>query len=245
MTRLDIDRADIQAIARTGFAPLSGATYLLFRVIDASSARRWLGGLTPTSVADLGPEGMRTRVAEATQVAITAAGLRALGLEEAIVQRFGPEFVEGMAGNQNRSQRLGDVGANAPGNWSWGAGEREPHVLLMLFSGPQRIASFQAEAQEAAERSGLALVDALPTSDMGGVEPFGFADGVSQPSFDWDRARTPGAKADRAYTNSSGARRNSARLLQRVRISGRVAEGRGQRAQRRFSASRGRRHGRS
>ena len=36
---------------------------------------------------------------------------------------------------------------------------------------------------------------------MGDVEPFGFADGISQPTFDWDRARTPGTKADRTFTN--------------------------------------------
>ena len=36
---------------------------------------------------------------------------------------------------------------------------------------------------------------------MGDIEPFGFADGVSQPTFDWDVARTPGTKADRDYTN--------------------------------------------
>ena len=106
-----------------------------------------------------------------------------------------------MTGSPNRSQRLGDVGANAPEKWSWGVGEREPHILLMLFSGPERIAELEAEATAAAEQGGLALADALHTSDMGGVEPFGFADGVSQPTFDWDRARRPGTKADRAYTN--------------------------------------------
>ena len=107
-----------------------------------------------------------------------------------------------MAGNPNRSQRLGDIGANAPGNWSWGVGDREPHVLLMLFSatGAHRRPPGRG-AGVAAERSGLALIEELRTTDMGGVEPFGFADGVSQPTFDWDRARTPGTKADRAYTN--------------------------------------------
>src|SRR4051794_9199727 len=48
---------------------------------------------------------------------------------------------------------------------------------------------------------GLSKIDVLPTSDMGGLEPFGFVDGGSQPSFDWDRPHTPGTKADRDYTN--------------------------------------------
>ena len=113
----------------------------------------------------------------------------------------GPEFVEGLAGSANRSQRLGDIGANAPANWRWGVGGREPHILLMLFAKPDSVGALERTTREAAERSGLTIVDVLPTSHMGGVEPFGFVDGVSQPTFDWDRARTPGTKADRAYTN--------------------------------------------
>ena len=201
MTRADVDRADIQAIARTGFRPLTGASYLLLRVGDAPAARRWLGGLEPTRLADLSPGGARAAIPEATQVAITAAGLRALGMDEAIVQRFSPEFIEGIAGSANRSQRLGDIGANAPVNWRWGVGEREPHILLMLFAAPERIAALVGEARAAAERSALAAIEMLPTSDMGGVEPFGFVDGVSQPSFDWDHVRRPGTKADRTFTN--------------------------------------------
>ena len=201
MTRADVDTADIQAIARTAFGSLTGASYLLLRVADASAARTWLGGLRPTSLADLSSGGVRARLPEATQVAFTAAGLRALGVDEQIVGRFGPEFVEGMAGSENRSRRLGDIGANAPTNWRWGSGEKEPHVLLMLFAGHDRLAAFEAGTRAAAERGGLTILDVRPTSDMGDREPFGFVDGVSQPSFDWDRARTPGAKADRAYTN--------------------------------------------
>ena len=82
-----------------------------------------------------------------------------------------------------------------------GRRDREPHVLLMLFSTPERVAGFERQQREAAEQSGLVTIAVLPTSDMGGVEPFGFADGVSQPTFDWDRARTPGTKADRTFTN--------------------------------------------
>ncbi len=201
MTRADVDTADVQAIAYTAFGSLTGASYLILRVADARAARRWLFELKPTCLANLTSDGIRAEIPEVTQVAVTAAGLRALSVDEAIVQRFSPEFVEGIAGSANRSQRLGDIGANAPENWRWGVGDREPHLLLMLFTAPERIREFEHEARQSAERSGLATIEILPTSDMGGVEPFGFVDGVSQPSFDWDRARTPGTKADRKYTN--------------------------------------------
>ena len=195
--RLDVDAADIQALARTAFGPLKGATYLLLRVENAEAARRWLGALRPTSIADISS----ARLAEATQVAITAAGLKALGVEKEVIERFSPEFIEGMTGSPNRSHRLGDIGVNAPERWEWGFGDREAHVLLMLFATPDRISELEAETRGAAEMSGLKTILTLGTNDMGGVEPFGFLDGVSQPTFDWDRARTPGTKADRKYTN--------------------------------------------
>jgi deferrochelatase/peroxidase EfeB len=201
MTRRDVDKGDIQAIARTAFGRLNGAIYLLLRVVEAGGARAWLRTLQPTSLADLSPGGRKADLEDAVQIAVTAAGLRALGVDEQIVRRFAPEYVEGMASDENRSRRLGDTGANAPSNWRWGAGEREPHVLLMLFARSERIDAIAADAVEQAGRSGLSVLAQLPTSDMGGVEPFGFVDGVSQPSFDWDRARTPGGPADRRYTN--------------------------------------------
>src|SRR3984957_19633626 len=197
MLRRDVERPDIQAFAYTGFGSLSGAAYLLMRVVDASSARGFLGGLRIASVEDL----EQAKLAEATQCALTAAGLRAPGVDESVVWEFNPEFVEGMAGNPNRSRRLGDIGANAPDKWTWGVGDREPHALLMLFARPERMGDLVRETRETAEQSGFAAIEALPTTDMGDIEPFGFADGISQPVFDWDVARTLGTKADRAFTN--------------------------------------------
>jgi deferrochelatase/peroxidase EfeB len=201
MTRRDVDRSDIQAIVYTAFGTLTGATCILLRVVDAPAARRFLGGLKLNSVADLQKGAEPVGIAEATQCAATAAGLRALGVAESVIARFNPEFVEGMAGSPNRSRRLGDTGANAPERWNWGIGEREPHLLLLLYADPERIDDIARQMREAAEQSGLHAIEALPTSDMGGVEPFGFSDGLSQPNFDWDHARTPGTKADRAFTN--------------------------------------------
>jgi deferrochelatase/peroxidase EfeB len=198
MTRREIDKADIQAIAKTAFDSLKGASYMLLRVGEPQAARRWLRDLAPASLADISAG----RVDETCQIAFTAAGLRALGVDDAILQRFSPEFVEGMASSDNRSRRLGDTGANAPAKWQWGTGDREPHILLILFSADfDRLATFVAQQLEQAQRAGLSAIDILPSSDMNDVEPFGFRDGVSQPAFDWDRLRTPGTAADRDYTN--------------------------------------------
>src|SRR5271165_3582289 len=170
MTRRDIDRPDIQAFAYTAFGSLTGAAYLLLRVVDAPAARRFLGALKVASVADIQTEVGPATLAEATQCAVTAAGLRALGVAESVVQRFDPQFVEGMAGDPNRPLRLGDIGANAPDKWVWGVGQREPHVLVMLFAGPERIDSLARETRGAAEGSGFSAIESLRTTDMGGVE---------------------------------------------------------------------------
>src|SRR5712672_370882 len=139
MTRRDIDTGDIQAIAKTGFGSLAAASYMLLRVVEPGAARRWLRGLAPASLAK--PSEVKTILdiekktgAETYQVAFTAAGLRKLGVDESIMQRFSPEFVEGMACDENRSRRLGDIGENDPEKWCWGVGDREPHVLLILLA---------------------------------------------------------------------------------------------------------------
>jgi deferrochelatase/peroxidase EfeB len=194
--RPEIDAGDIQAITKTAFGPLDSARYMLLRIGDPSAARRWLRTFAPASIA-----GLRERPTEICQVAFTATGLRELGVTDEILQQFSAEFVEGMANSENRSRRLGDVGENAPARWCWGVGEKEPHLLLILFSIGRQIETLAARMLNDALDASLCTIDILSDSNMHKVEPFGFADGISQPSFDWDRARTPGTKADQDYTN--------------------------------------------
>src|ERR1700712_2477872 len=139
MTRRDIDTADIQAIAKTGFGSLKAASYMLLRVVEPDAARRWLRDLAPASLAKPADVKKTLEIEEKNsvdtyQIAFTAAGLRKLGVDEPIMQRFSPEFVEGMAGGENRARRLGDIGENAPEKWCWGVGDREPHILLILLA---------------------------------------------------------------------------------------------------------------
>jgi hypothetical protein len=98
MTRRDVDPHDVQAITRTAFGFLRRAMYLLLRVGQADRARAFLRDLQSTTMAELALGGRRSDLSEAIQVAFTASGLRALGIETDVVDRFAPEFVEGMTG---------------------------------------------------------------------------------------------------------------------------------------------------
>lgn len=195
----ETDARDTQALVKTGFDNL-GCTLLLLRIEEVASARTWLRkqimGVASTS--QIGHD--KPPVEQTLQMALTAAGLRTLGCQD-ILGQFAAEFSTSLADAPNRSQRLGDIARNAPANWLWGIDEREPHVLLMLFAGKDQITAVSTDLQNEALGAGLSLVQSLSTSDMNGFEPFGFKDGVSQPSIDWDGTRDPGSDAGMNYHN--------------------------------------------
>jgi Dyp-type peroxidase family len=201
MTRPTHEAEDVQGLVQSGYTPLTEACFLLLRVLDAAAARAWLGAARVTTVADLA-----SQVPTALHVAISADGLRALGLPASVLAGFSAEFLSGMAGDAQRSRRLGDVGANAPANWDWGARD-VPDVLLCLYAERGGLVALRESVMTADFCAGFETIVDLPTSNMGGHEPFGFTDGVSQPSFDLSGARRPDARGDAAlaYGNALAA----------------------------------------
>jgi deferrochelatase/peroxidase EfeB len=186
---------DIQALLWSGLNALPAATFFLLRVRDQTAARAWLREAPVTTIGHL-----KTHQATALQIALSANGLVKLGVPEPVVGGFAPEFLSGMATDEARSRRLGDVDANSPANWSWG-GQGEPDVLLLLYAESAKLEAWAGSIAGAITRSGFDVIQQLPTSDMGGKEPFGFVDGVSQPQIDWSGKRKPGTNADLDYGN--------------------------------------------
>lgn len=190
-----VELEDVQGLVRFGYKHHTQACFLLLRIKDRDAARAWLAAAPVTSARTVEPP-----PPTALQVALTSQGLRALGVADDIVAGFSAEFLEGMSGDASRSRRLGDVAANEPRRWQWGAAPSLPHVLVMLYALPGRLDEWQRAICGQCD-AGFEQMACFATSDMGDVEPFGFADGISQPRLDWDRQR-PVRDADQLdYTN--------------------------------------------
>src|SRR5262249_46587893 len=155
------------------------------RVKDAAAARAWLRTAPVTTAAPLDPP-----PTTALQVAFTAPGLKTLGVAESALAGFSSEFVAGMTPDA-RARRLGDVGANASSQWDWGGTSAVPHLAVMLFAEPGGLAGLEQRTTGGTWTSAFDLLRRLHTGDLGGREPFGFADGISQPEIDWEQRRDP------------------------------------------------------
>jgi Dyp-type peroxidase family len=175
-----LEKAEIQGLVFTGYPKNPVGAYLFLRVRDAARARAWLRGQLPELTF-----GEPRTYGETTNIALTAPGLSALGLDDASLGTFPPEFREGLrvTDDANRPRILGDVGDSAPSRWLWG-GARLPdehvHVLFMLFGTAESISSrleverqqFAGALQELYCKRTVSLPDRR--------EHFGFADGISQ-----------------------------------------------------------------
>ncbi len=190
-----VELEDVQGLVRFAFKYHTEAKFLLLRVRDPAAARAWIAQAAVTSAVTLDRP-----PATVLQLAFTCEGLRALGVPADIAENFSAEFVAGMASDANRARRLGDVGPNDPKHWQWGSGDRVPHAVALVYAKPGYLADWQ-RAIEAQWAAGFDVMSSLSTCDMGGVEPFGFIDGVSQPQPDWSRRRPAVDESQLAYTN--------------------------------------------
>lgn len=193
----DIRFSDIQALLRFGHGKLTDTCFMLLDVADADGAKQWLRKAPVSSALSVKPT-----PDTALQIAFSVAGLRALGLEESIINGFSDEFITGMAGDENRSRRLGDTGPNAPQYWDWGGKpDQVPHILLLLYANKGGLATWRETVEGNRFSSSFHLLRILPTDDIGIIEPFGFTDGISQPKIDWDQNQSTDGHDRHRYAN--------------------------------------------
>jgi Dyp-type peroxidase family len=173
----DVIQHDLQGNILCGYGRrYRHGLFLFLRVEHPERARRWLG----------------ERIAQITtalpwvqspphtlNVAFTSEGLRVLGVPEGVRSRFGEAFCQGM---KARSGTLGDVGDSDPKGW---ASELDGLHVLVTVSALERLVrddranTLVAEAQQAGLEVARAQLTEVPE---GNTEPFGFRDGISQPS---------------------------------------------------------------
>jgi Dyp-type peroxidase family len=160
-------------------SPYVGA-YLLLRIDDRQAGRELVRRLLP-SIDSSRRSSDPDRDAWVT-VAFTYHGLKALGLPQASLDSFAPEFREGMAA---RAAMLGDVGESDPANWEKPLGTSEVHVALAALS-PDATQLERVLAPARLALQAMPGVELIWRQDCyqlrTGRTSFGFKDGIGQPA---------------------------------------------------------------
>ncbi|HEY3759182.1 MAG TPA: hypothetical protein VGL37_05435 [Solirubrobacteraceae bacterium] len=176
-----IDYADIQGdILRAYGNDYDRASYLFVHVAAPAGGQTWLAGLLgriTNAEHWSGPKPATT-----LNVALTFAGVRALGVPEGLLASFSDEFREGMAA---RAELLGDIGPSAPTNWEAPLGSGEGHVLIAIKAHTaEQLDRELAELRLGVERTqSVSIVHEQHTQMLRGArEHFGYADGFAQPA---------------------------------------------------------------
>ena len=193
----DFEFDDLQGLLRFGHGKLTDTCFMLLNIVDATAAKQWLNS-APVSNAVLTDPTPKT----ALQIAFSAQGLQVIGLKDSVIDGFSDEFITGLSGDESRSRRLGDVDHNAPKQWLWGGNIKQiPHVLLLLYTTPGGIEAWRKAVQGKHFSKAFKVFKTLPTQDIGQIEPFGFADGISQPAINWQRQQSKGLNDPDRYSN--------------------------------------------
>ena len=182
-----LETGEIQSLIFGPMGRLSHGRALAFAVGDdapRAGRKAFLQRLLEqTRFGDRKPEG------EAVTCAFGPVGLQLFGLEagtgEEALAPFPPAFRQTMA-HPSRARILDDAGEGAPGHWEWGREGARADVLLLLYA--ETSAGLEALCRQFAAAAAAAHLActcdvALTIERRNGqaVEPFGFADGISQP----------------------------------------------------------------
>jgi deferrochelatase/peroxidase EfeB len=168
---------EIQSLIFGGLGFMPYGTCLLFDLSqDLENMRKWAQSVYPHIAFN---DGRRLDSNAVVTFALGAGGLARLGLPADSLETFPFAFLEGMTG-QARARILGDLGENGSEHWQWG--RTQPDVALLVYGRSQQaVADLESKLIQYARTHGVADPYRIPLKEVGRTEPFGFADGISQP----------------------------------------------------------------
>lgn len=153
--------------------------YLLLSIHDPRDGRELVRRMHRLLTAD-GEAGEKGETS--LTVAFTYQGLKALGVPQASLDSFAPEFRQGMAA---RAEILGDVGESSPEHWEKPLGSADVHVAISVLSSDEgRLRAVAEKARRAhADLSGVEVIWRQDCYQLAtGRTSFGFKDGIGQPA---------------------------------------------------------------
>lgn len=178
---LELDDVQALFIAPPRY-PFGRYTFLSFDNADAG--RAWLAQLAnqiPSAKVGLEAHASGVGLVSPVYVALTANGLRALGLDDASLATFAEEFVAGMPA---RSEILGDTGPNSPELWDDELASDRLHAALLLFASDadalaKRLAEQETFLAAHPVVTVLSFLDLAAADLSRPVEHFGYRDRIS------------------------------------------------------------------
>ena len=177
---LELD--DIQSgVLRPRPTPFA-ATYIILRIDECDAGRDLMRRLSAVVSSAAGADGSARDTW--VSVALSFQGLKALGVPQASLDSFSPQFQQGMAA---RAKFLKDEGDNSPENWEKPLGSADVHVVIAAVSPDSQ--HLEVALDRAPENiSGMSGVTAIWRQDCHALpdetEPFGFKDGISHPAIE-------------------------------------------------------------
>ena len=179
-TILELD--DIQSgVLRPRPTPYA-ATYVLFRIDECKAGRELMARLSSVVASAAHPTSPTGDTW--VSVALSFQGLKALGVPQASLDSFSPQFQQGMAA---RAKVLGDKGESAPENWEKPLGSSEVHVVVTAVAPDTERLEAAMEGARKTYRE-LRGVTAIWRQDChvreGEREAFGFRDGIGHPAIE-------------------------------------------------------------
>jgi deferrochelatase/peroxidase EfeB len=171
--------SDIQSLIFGGLGFLPFGTGMICELpSDQAKAREWLKAIRHDIAFN---DGRRLAHEAVITLSLSWQGLTRLGLPAYAGLTFPFAFVEGMT-TDYRQRILGDLDGNSPEHWRWG--KKPPDAAILIYGrSADAVAALKARFLEKCAIAGMPSPHEVPLQTIAEdkTEPFGFADGISQP----------------------------------------------------------------